>query len=365
MLKRRRQAGQTMIFGKRRTTRLAVGVALATLGVTAIAAAAGAAPLGTTGSPLPALVALHYRWIGSAVDTTALANEPDYAKVLAHQFSSVTPENVMKWETVEPQPGIEDYSAADELVAFAEHQNMMVRGHNLVWHSQLPSWLTQGSFTNEQLADILHRHITDEVTHFRGRVYAWDVVNEPLNEDGTLRDTIWYDVLGPDYIAQALEWAHEADPNAKLYLNDYDIEWAGPKSDGMYALAQDLLARQVPLDGIGFESHLAIQDGFPGGMAQNMQRFADLGLDVAITEADVRMPLPVTPEKLAQQADYYRQLAEACLAVQRCVSFTIWGFTDRHSWVPGFFAGQGAADLYDENLVPKPAYDAVHQAFAG
>jgi endo-1,4-beta-xylanase len=317
---------------------------------------------------LSALGTADHRWIGSAVDTTALANESNYAGVLARQFSSVTAENVMKWDTVEPQRGTEDYSQADRLVAFAERHRMMVRGHNLVWHSQLPAWLTQGvqngTLTNAQLAKILRRHIVDEVSHFRGHVYAWDVVNEPLNEDGTLRDTIWSDALGPGYIAKALEWAHEADPRAKLYLNDYGIEWAGSKSDGMVALAKSLLAQGVPLDGIGFESHLDIQYGFPGGMARSLQRFADLGLDVAVTEADVRVNLPATADELAMQARYYGQLADACLAVRRCVSFTVWGFTDRHSWIPGFFAGEGAADLYDQSLQPKPAYDAVRDAFA-
>jgi endo-1,4-beta-xylanase len=327
-------------------------------------ARAGAAP---DAPPLKAVAGIDGRWVGSAVDTTALANEHDYAQKLGQQFSSVTPENVMKWETVEPQQGVANYAEADRLVAFAQAHHMMVRGHNLVWHSQLPAWLTQGiaagSYTNAQLTQILHDHITAEVSHFRGQVYAWDVVNEPLNEDGTLRHTIWYDALGPDYIAQALRWAHAADPNATLYVNDYNLEWIGPKSNGMFALAQQMLAEGAPLDGIGFESHLDIRSGFPGDMAQNMQRFAALGLDEAVTEADVRINLPATRAELEQQASYYTQLVQACLADDRCVSYTVWGFTDRHSWVPGFFAGEGAACLYDENLAPKPAYFAVRRAF--
>lgn len=314
--------------------------------------------------PLRKLASRVHRQIGTAVDTKALAHDREYTSVLARQFSSVTPENAMKWEVVEPRRGTADYSTADRLVAFARRNHQAVRGHNLVWHRQLPSWLTQGAFTKTELARILQRHIREEVSHFRGRVYAWDVVNEPLDDSGGLRDTIWRRALGPDYIAKALEWAHSADPKAKLYLNDYGIEGSGLKANAMLALVKRLLARYVPIDGVGFESHLDLQYGFPGDMAGNMRRFARLGLDVAVTEADVRMPLPTTRDELATQASYYRQLIGACLAVKRCVSFSVWGFTDRYSWIPKWFPGEGAADLYDRNLKPKPAYGAVHDALA-
>ncbi len=120
----------------------------------------------------------------------------------------------------------------------------------------------------------------------------------------------------------------------------------------------------MPIDGVGVQAHLGIQYGFPDSIRENLQRFADLGVEVALTEADVRMPLPVTDEKLQTQADYYSRLVQGCLAVRRCVSFTVWGFTDAHSWVPGFFTGQGAACLYDESLQPKPAYFAVRDDLA-
>jgi endo-1,4-beta-xylanase len=344
-------------------------VRLTLLTVTLLALCAVAAlgqPRAAGPQSLRELAGRHQLWIGSAVNTEALAQNRSYARLLAREFSSVTAENVMKWDTIEPQPGVYNYGPADQLVAFAQANHQMIRGHELVWHNQLPSWLTQGyadgTISNAQMAEILHQHITSEVSHFRGKVYAWDVVNEPLNEDGTLRRTIWLGALGRDYIEQALRWAHAADPKAKLYLNDYGIEGAGPKADAMYVLAKRLLARHVPLDGIGFESHLDIQYPFPPAMARNLRRFAALGLDVAITEADVRMSLPATADELAKQATHYGNMMDACLQVERCVSFTVWGFTDRHSWVPGFFTGEGAADLYDENLNPKPAYDAVHDS---
>lgn len=145
----------------------------------------------------------------------------------------------------------------------------------------------------------------------------------------------------------------------KLFLNDYNIEGLGPKSDAYYALATDLLARGVPLHGIGVQGHLGIQYGFPPGVTENLQRFADLELDIAFTEVDVRMPLPVTDEKLATQADYFGRLMDSCLAVTHCVSFTVWGFSDAYSWVSGWFEGQGAATPFDEAFKPKPAYFAM------
>jgi endo-1,4-beta-xylanase len=302
--------------------------------------------------------------IGTAVDMSALANDPTYKAAIEREFNIVTPENVMKWDTVEPQQGVTDFSQGDALVRFARANHQLVRGHTLVWHSQLPAWLTSGTFTPAELRDILRRHIFEEAGHFRGRVYAWDVVNEALNEDGTLRQTIWLNALGPGYIADAFRWAHQADPHAKLYYNDYNLESIGPKSDAALALVQQLKAAHVPIDGVGFQGHLSIEFPYPDTFGSNLKRFAAAGVDVAITEADVRMVLPATPDKLATQATYFANMMRGCVAVRRCVSFTLWGFTDKYSWVPGFFAGEGAATPLDESFQPKPAYFALRDALA-
>jgi endo-1,4-beta-xylanase len=164
------------------------------------------------------------------------------------------------------------------------------------------------------------------------------------------------------YVAQALAPARAADPGARLYINDYNTEAIGPKSNAMYALVQDLQARQVPLDGVGFQAHLSTQYAFPSTLTANLQRFADLGLDVAVTEADIRVPLPATDTQLQSQADYFGQLVRSCLAVERCVSLTVWGFTDAHSWAPGVFRGQGAATPPTADLQPKPAYFALRDS---
>ena len=267
----------------------------------------------------------------------------------------------MKWQLVEPQRGVVDYTAADSLVRFAHQHEQRVRGHTLVWHNQPPTWLTQRPSTGAELADILHQHIGEEVSHFRAEIAAWDVVNEPFNADGTWRDSLWLRALGPEYVALAFSWAHAADAQARLYLNDFDVEAIGPKSDALYALVRDLRARAIPIHGVGFQAHLAIELEFPSTLRENLQRFAGLGLEVAITEADVRMALPVTTDKLATQADYFARLVRACLDVPECVSFTVWGFTDAHSWVPRAFAGQGAATPFDEHLRPKAAYVALSE----
>lgn len=300
--------------------------------------------------------------IGSAVSADALSSDAWYAQILGQQFSAITPENEMKWVSVEGQQGVYTFGPADAEVQFAEQHHQLVRGHNLVWFRQLPGWLTEGPFTNAQLADILKQHILTEAGHFRGKIWQWDVVNEPFEEDGTLRSTIWLNALGPDYIADALRWTHEADPQAALFLNDYNIEGIGPKSDALYALVKNLKAEGVPLDGIGFETHLDLQYNIPPMIQENFQRFAALGLQIAITEMDVRMTLPATSETLAAQANVYAQLLQDCLAVRQCVDFTVWEYTDKYSWVPEFFTGEGAADIYDENLAPKPAYTALIHA---
>ncbi|HVQ90849.1 MAG TPA: endo-1,4-beta-xylanase [Mycobacteriales bacterium] len=328
------------------------------------AAQPGAQPAHTGGAPtLGAAAARQHLRIGTAVDTDALAADPAYNARIGTEFSTVTPENVMKWQLIEPTRGQLDFAAADRLVAFARAHGQLVRGHTLIWHNQLPTWLTDGvangSISPTQLRGILRQHIRDEVGHFRGKIWQWDVVNEAFNDDGTPRQTIWLQQLGPGYIADAFRWAHEADPKALLFYNDYNIEGVNAKSDATYALVRQLRRDGVPIQGVGVQGHFGVQFGFPGDVRQNLDRFAALGLFTAVTEADVRMPLPKDVIKEQAQAQGYNVLLQACLLSPRCLSLTVWGFTDKYSWVPGVFAGQGAATLFTEDLVAKPAYQAL------
>ncbi|MCX0242474.1 endo-1,4-beta-xylanase [Streptomyces drozdowiczii] len=297
--------------------------------------------------------------IGTAVDMAALADDAPYRAKAASEFSSVTPENVMKWEVVEPSRGRYDWKEADKLVDFARANGQLVRGHTLLWHNQLPSWLTTGDFTADELRAILRKHITDEARHFKGRIWQWDVVNEAFNDDGTLRDSIWLRKLGPGYIADAFRWAHAADPKAKLFINDYNIEGVNAKSTALHDLVVKLRKQHVPIDGVGIQGHLSVQYNAPHDIAENMKRFDALGLETAITEADVRVPMPSDSTEQEAQAEGYDVLLRGCLLTRKCTDFTVWGFTDKYSWVPGTFEGEGAANLYDENYRAKPAYSAL------
>jgi endo-1,4-beta-xylanase len=306
------------------------------------------------------------KYFGSATDNPELSDSAYTATLGSAEFGQITPGNSMKWDATEPQQGQFSYAKGDAVVSFAKAHNQIVRAHTLVWHSQLPGWLTGGSWSATQLTSILQNHIANVAGHYKGQVYAWDVVNEPFNEDGTYRTSLWYNTLGTGYIATALRAARAADPTAKLYINDYNTEGLGAKSDGMYNLVKSLKAQGVPIDGVGFQGHLAVQYGLPSGIQANLQRFADLGVDVAVTELDVRMMLPADANKVATQASYYSEVTKACVAVTRCVGITIWDYTDKYSWVPSTFNGQGSALPWDENLAKKPSvYGAISTALGG
>jgi len=283
-------------------------------------------------------------------------DDPRYAETLDANFDGVTPENEMKWDTVEPQQGVFNFGPADTIVNYALQHGMSVHGHNLVWNQQLPTWLTSGTWSKDQLEQILQQHIEAEVTHFRGRVEEWDVINEPFNNDGTLQSNIWSNVIGPDYIPLALEWAHDADPTAKLFINDYNIDWAGPKEEAMLALAAQLKSEGVPLDGIGMEEHLSL-NWAPSlaQLEQAMQSYAALGLDVEVTEADVDTTGYSGAAAQSQQAEIFGRLATACRAESACIRFSVWGVSDAVSWL-----GSAAAALpFDQNYQAKPAWAAI------
>jgi len=305
------------------------------------------------------------RYIGAAVDPRPLLGEPLYAETLAREFNMVTPENALKFGRTQPSRDQYTFRDADAIIAFARANGMAVRGHTLVWHVVLPRWLTGGAFTREELLAILRAHITTVVGRYRGQIAAWDVVNEALGNDGSWRDTIWHKTIGPEYVDLAFRWAHEADPQARLFYNDYGCEGLGRKSDAVYALVKGLRQRGVPIDGVGLQMHVRT-DASPESAeaAANLQRLAALGLEVHITEMDVRINGVVTEEKLARQASIYKDMLRVCIAAENCRAFVLWGFTDRHSWIPQYFRGWGSALPFDEAYRPKPAYRALMEALS-
>ena len=315
-------------------------------------------------SPLRDLASQCGIWIGPAVAYGPLIGEAIYADTLGREFSILTPENDMKWAPIHPQQFQYSFDRADALVAFAGANGMTVHGHTLVWHNQIPSWLSSGSFTRDEMIDILRDHIHTVVGRYSGAIAAWDVVNEAVNDDGSLRSTLWLTSIGPEYLDLAFQFTSDADPNARLVYNDYGNESINAKSNGIYDLVSGMLVRGIPIHGVGFQLHITLAGINLASFAQNMQRFADLGLEIYITELDVRMQLPVTPEKLATQANVYAEILKACLAQPACRAFQMWGFTDGHSWVPSSFPGYGAALIFDEAYQPKPAYDALAQGLS-
>ena len=337
-------------------TALAAASAAALIPVVALAVAGPA----SAASTLRAAAEAQGRYFGTEV-TGSMPSNATIASIAGTQFDMVTPGNEMKWDTTEPANGSYNFTPGDNIVTFAQNHNLRIRGHNLVWHSQLPGWVT--SLPTNQVKSAMEAHITTEATHYKGKLYAWDVVNEPFNDDGSYRQDVFFNAFGGGqaYIADAIRTAHAADPNTKLYLNDYNIEGENTKSNAMYTLAQQLLAQGVPLGGIGLESHF-IAGQVPTTMQANIQRFAALGLDVAVTELDDRIPLPATTSNLQQQATDYRNIVTWCLNVSHCVGVSQWGVGDADSWIPGTFPGYGAATMYDNNYQPKPAYTATLNA---
>ncbi len=323
------------------------------------------APVNDSNQSLRALAFKKNILIGTAVAADSLRNDNRYAELLGREFSILTPENVMKFETIHPRKDAFDFHEADLLVDFAQTHNMQVRGHTLVWHRQLPNWLSQGNYSRDELISILRSHIQTVVGHYRGRVAVWDVVNEAVDENGSLRDSIWLRGIGPEYIDLAFRWAHEADPEARLFYNDYCGEGLGPKSDAIYALVQGMRQRGVPIDGVGFQMHLSLDALVsPKDVSSNINRISKVGLEVHVTEMDVRIKGSPSADDLAAQARVYSDILQNCLDSENCTEFSTWGFTDRYSWIPSHFPGYGAPLILDGSYRPKPAYNAMMDLLA-
>jgi endo-1,4-beta-xylanase len=308
---------------------------------------------------LRALAARSGLLVGAAVMSDPLRNDEAYRKVLAAEYSLLTPEIALKFANVHPEPDRYNFGDFDKILSFAESNEMCVRGHTLVWHRQLPTWLYERHWTRDELINILRTHIYDVVGRYRGRVQYWDVVNEAISKFWGLRGTFWLRALGPEYIEMAFRFAHEADPEARLFYNDYGVEGLGRKSDRMYELVSRLLERGVPIHGVGLQAHVNVAIPAPEELKANFSRLERLGLEIHLTEVDVGVPQPATQDRLWKQAILYQRLMDACLGVRSCSAFVTWGFTDAHSWVPGYFPGLGGALPFDTELRPKPSYKAL------
>jgi endo-1,4-beta-xylanase len=308
--------------------------------------------------------------VGAGVQP-AQFSEAAYSETLAREFNMIEPGDAMKWWTVRRNEDTFDFHDGDEVVRYAQVHAMKVRGHCLVWDHNHPEWLEKGNFTPSQLSRILEEHISTVMKHYAGQVFAWDVVNEALDENGRFRDSLWYNrpgigLSGRDaaYVEQAFRWAHAADPRALLFYNEAEGEGLNRKSDAVYALVKTFKEHGVPIDGVGLQMHIARLDFDTGAVASNIARLTALGLQVHITELDVSLPLApggvVSNGDLRKQADVYGGVVRACLENPGCTAIQTWGFTDKYSWIGSHSHGtRGAALPFDRAYKPKPAYDAI------
>ncbi|MFF1281492.1 non-reducing end alpha-L-arabinofuranosidase family hydrolase [Streptomyces sp. NPDC058299] len=290
------------------------------------------------------------RYFGTAVAAGKLG-DGTYASILDREFNAITPENEMKWDTTEPSRGSFNFAPADQIVSHATAHGQRMRGHTLVWHSQLPGWVSSIGDANT-LRNAMHNHITTEMNHFKGKIYAWDVVNEAFADGGSgqHRSSVFQNLLGDGFIEDAFRTARSADPAAKLCYNDYNIEnWSDAKTQGVYRMVRDFKTRGVPIDCVGFQAHFGT-GGPPASFQTTLSNFAALGVDVQITELDIAQASPTA----------YANTVRACMNVSRCTGITTWGIRDSDSWRSG-----DSPLLFDRNGNKKPAYQAVLSALGG
>ena len=334
--------------------------------------------------------------VGAAINGAQITGKDSRGDaIIETQFSSISPENVLKWENVHPAPGIYAFDVPDQYVAFGEKHHMFIVGHCLVWHNQVPAWVfrdDKGNFVDrETLLKRMHDHIQTVVGRYKGRIQSWDVVNEALNEDGTLRQSPWLKIIGEDYIAKAFQYAHEADPQAQLTYNDYSLENEA-KRNGALALIQKLKAEGVPVTSVGLQGHDGLQ--WPSVEAEDatISAFAKLGVKVVISELDIDvlpqatrqqtadvslkieqdaelnpyvsgLPQPVQQELAKRYADLFGVFFKHRDVVTRV---TLWGVTDADSWRNDWpVKGRTSYPLlFDRAGQPKPAFQAVIQVAA-
>lgn len=318
----------------------------------------------------------NYFPVGVAVSPRSLEGEE--ADLIRTHFNSLTAENVMKMGPIHPEENRYNWEPADRIVAFAQENNMLMRGHTLCWHNQAPRWIFKDAeddtVSKEVLLQRLKDHITEVVTRYKGKVYAWDVVNEVIDDNNSkyYRESMWYKICGDEFIAKAFEWAHAADPDAKLFYNDYNTENPN-KRDKIYVMLKKLIEAGVPIHGVGLQAHWHLDDPTEQELRNSIEKFSSLGLEIQITELDVSVypgesgrrekredeTGEFTPEMELKQMALYKMVFEVFRDQRdKITSVTFWNVSDRYSWLDNFPV-RGRKNhplLFDANLQPKKAY---------
>jgi|GEM_PF-564995 len=340
-------------------------------------------PTITADKSLRKYAAMQNKYIGTCVGNNSsfyslYYNSPTHIfyKTVNDNFNCVVAENEFKPYAVHTSRYVYNFSNVDKLIAFTQKNNTRLRGHTLIWHSQLPSWLGAGTdgltntnnYTRDTLLKIMKEHITTIVGHCKGKVQEWDVVNEPFEGSGALRKSIWQQVIGNDFIDSAFVYAHQADPDALLYLNEYGVEdMGGSKSEAMFNLISGLKNKGIPIHGAGLQCHFSASGFNPHKVEQNIKRYAPLGLNCIITELDLSLPTAAfgNADYYKQQAINYATLANIWLRNDNSPTFVMWGFTDLYSWIPSNSGNtRGEALIFDTKYQPKPAYNAILNTIA-
>lgn len=308
--------------------------------------------------------------VGTCVNLNKLRANPAYRATIEREFTSITAEDVMKMDSLQPRPNEFTWASADALLRFARQHHQRVHGHALVWSGALPKWVLQFKGDTAAWDQLLRQHITTTMHHFKGRVKAWDVVNEALENDDTFNRTIWYEHLGPGYVAHAFQYARQADPEALLFYNDFDLENGPSKLNGTLRLLARLKAQGIKVDGVGLQMHASLNVPF-SSITEAFQKIAAQGYLVHVSEMDVQLNrygqndalTQPTPALLAEQRDYVRTVVAAYrkLPPAQQYGITFWGVSDGDTWLRSNPRHPEWPLLFDDKYQPKPAYEGFRE----